>query len=758
MKKTNKILSVFLALLMVISIIPMSSITASAKNITEYNVGDIIEFGSYPQSRVTNSSLISTLNSKSKSWVSYEYYSGTGKYRDGMMQPSNYMKYADVTYNGNRYRAVLFTEYRPVYTGYTTLADNSNQDENGYYINTVYWFKYEPILWRVLDPDEGLVMCESIIDAQAYNNTIYAGYNYAGEQSCFKNKDSDDYANDYATSSIREWLNDEFYNTAFNSEEKSQIQVSTQDNRCYVYEITDSYSKYDSETTYDKIFLLSYDETKNSEYGFSSIGDAEDFDDARLAKGTEYAKCQGLGCEEYDDPELSKYSNCSTWFLRSPSTIPYNALTVTQAGSFYEAHLHAIQGVRPAIKLQIENSSDIYNLGEETYSFANYTDEDSYGHCFGMSMTSAAYHLNLLDIAEVGGNKEDDVYRLSLNSAVKNLICYYQDAQCKYVRQATVAGGRYYKYLTWDVEADWSEVVNYVKNHNYDNTGLLQIVIYKNYDGISGHAVNFLYYKVVDGQERLYAYDNNYPDIETYFYQGSDGRVYQAPRTAYSNGVDTIQLVSVPRYFEVVEDYDFTRYISAEEGNIEVKGSTKYYEIGGDGNARVIYEIPQGIDKATIIPLEDNASFEYLNYEYSFDEINDLTVGSLNLLSIGDVPTSTTFEILEIGFEIQSPSKTEIRYKDGIVLHSNIEGTAPAGSYVEWSWNNSKFDVEKNSDDTLTIISENNGKTTFIATLYSADGEMLATDTVEMTSKAGFFDKIGGFFRSLFGTTKVYEY
>ncbi len=46
---------------------------------------------------------------------------------------------------------------------------------------------------------------------------------------------------------------------------------------------------------------------------------------------------------------------------------------------------------------------------------------------------------------------------------------------------------------------------------------------------------------------------------------------------------------------------------------------------------------------------------------------------------------------------------------------------------------------------------------TFTATLYSADGEVLATDTIEMKSKAGFFDKIGGFFRSLFGTTKIYE-
>lgn len=109
-------------------------------------------------------------------------------------------------------------------------------------------------------------------------------------------------------------------------------------------------------------------------------------------------------------------------------------------------------------------------------------------------------------------------------------------------------------------------------------------------------------------------------------------------------------------------------------------------------------------------------------------------------------------------FSIQTPSRTTIRNKDGIVLHTDVQGNAPAGSYVEWAWNNSKFDVEKNNDGTLTIISENNGKTTFTATLYGADGSVLATDSIEMTSKAGFFDKIGGFFRSLFGSTTIYEY
>ena len=107
-------------------------------------------------------------------------------------------------------------------------------------------------------------------------------------------------------------------------------------------------------------------------------------------------------------------------------------------------------------------------------------------------------------------------------------------------------------------------------------------------------------------------------------------------------------------------------------------------------------------------------------------------------------------------FSIQSPSRTEIRNKDGIILHANVEGNAPNGSYVKWESSNSYFDTSADGSN-LKIIAKNKGYTTFTAILCDADGNELARDSVEMYSKSGFFDKIGGFFRSLFGTTKIYE-
>ena len=109
-------------------------------------------------------------------------------------------------------------------------------------------------------------------------------------------------------------------------------------------------------------------------------------------------------------------------------------------------------------------------------------------------------------------------------------------------------------------------------------------------------------------------------------------------------------------------------------------------------------------------------------------------------------------------FSIKAPSRTTIRNKDGIILHTEITGNRPDGSYVEWTSDNNNFNkTVMNDGDFLKVIANNKGNTTFTATLCDTNGNILATDTVELYSQSGFFDKIGGFFRSIFGTTKIYE-
>lgn len=345
MKKTLKrILSTVLVAVMLIGIAPMGGIDlapkASAKDISSYSVGDIITYGSYPQSKVTDSNLIAKIKAAGEkyAWCDYNYYAGTGTWNDGNMKPvDGMMLYKDIPYGGSKYRAVKINQFRPYCTGYTSSSSNSYQDNNGYYTGNVYYFKYEPLTWQVLDPSEGYVMCNQIIDSQAYQNFVY----YNGSE-YYNSKDCTNYASDWVTSSLRQWLNNDFYNTAFTAEEKEQIGTSHLENKS-TYSST-----YDSADTYDKIFPISYYDAINSAYDFNSSSGY--YDTARQLKGTDYAKCQGLYV--YNDSG-SSYNGNSWWWLRTPGCSSDHACRVNSYGSVY--YIGSLvdrddNGVRPAFK------------------------------------------------------------------------------------------------------------------------------------------------------------------------------------------------------------------------------------------------------------------------------------------------------------------------------------------------------------------------------------------------------------------------
>ena len=293
--------------------------------------------------------------------------------------------------------------------------------------------------------------------------------------------------------------------------------------------------------------------------------------------------------------------------------------------------------------------TDPYNLGDETYSFENYTDsDDPDGHCFGMSMTSAGYMNKILDIKKIGGNDNTPLYSFDPTSIVKKPICYYQAKQGSYRNAATVAGGLFYSKRIHDIDHDWSEVINYVKNHQYDNTGLLQIGLRS---GEDGHAVNFLYYKNVNGQDRIYAYDNNYPTIETYFYRDGNGSIIQKPISTLSGKIDCIALRDIRLYFKAVDSFDSTHVVYMEKDAAKIQGYSFSYMEGSD---YVMYEIPADQKSVTIVPSRNNADFIYMDTEYSFGKISDKTRGQLTFSTL-DENAGTTNERFVI-YEEQSTS------------------------------------------------------------------------------------------------------
>ena len=377
MKKTiKKVVSLLLVTFMVFGSAPLAGFVglelpelnrfgtkAEAATITSYKQGDIIEFGWYPQSEVADVGIISELNSlagDNKLWTSYDYYSGTGRWYDGQMKPGDYMRYKDVVYGSNKYRGVVLDSYRPYYTGEQTTLD-APTDQYGYYIKTIYWFKYEPVKWRVLDPATGMVMSETIIDSQAYNNFVLGAEDDCNPREYYGDREMVYFANNYAKSSIREWLNKDFYNTAFSTTQQRIINhTSLENSSCCCSEYVGSY--YNSETTCDRIYLPSYEDLLNPNYGFSSQEDEKNV--TRIAQGSDYSLCQGL---------LSFHPSGFPWLLRTAGCwcgdeVCYVDM-VGRVGAGNMGVYCTYMGIRPALNFDLTTEifqSDVKDTGKSS--------------------------------------------------------------------------------------------------------------------------------------------------------------------------------------------------------------------------------------------------------------------------------------------------------------------------------------------------------------------------------------------------------
>lgn len=288
-----------------------------------------LTYGSYPQSQVSDSSIISELDntygtplSQSDKWTSYNYYAQSAV--------ADYMYYVDVDNDSDGaydYRGVYFTDYRPINTT-DSLGNSSYQYDNGYYANTTYWFKYEPISWDVLDQGDGQLFITSnvILDSQSY-------YHEMNEQA-FIHNGSSGYANNYELSDIRNWLNDIFYNSAFADNRDSVILTTSVDNS--LASTLDSANPYICDNTNDKVFLLSRYEAH--EYLISN---------ELSISGTGYAKSQGL--------YVAIQNEKGFWGLRTPyPSASYQTRYITNAGNAsYDSINKTSMGVRPSIWINI---------------------------------------------------------------------------------------------------------------------------------------------------------------------------------------------------------------------------------------------------------------------------------------------------------------------------------------------------------------------------------------------------------------------
>ena len=143
-------------------------------------------------------------------------------------------------------------------------------------------YKNSEIEWLVLDKQEDkmLIISKYALDTVPYN---------------------EDYESvTWETCTLRKWLNNDFYNSAFNEEEKTKIKSST-----VTADANPEYNTDPGNDTTDKVFLLSINEVKKY---FSS-------DEARKCVPTDYAIAQGAWTS--DSYKVDGKATC-WWWLRSP--------------------------------------------------------------------------------------------------------------------------------------------------------------------------------------------------------------------------------------------------------------------------------------------------------------------------------------------------------------------------------------------------------------------------------------------------------
>ena len=335
----KKALSILLSILLVFGTVAFS-LTAAAEETPAYAVGDHIQFGTYPQTQVEETEELAAA-AAAATWKSYGYYSGNNKY-DGLMTPGDWMQFADFFCGDEKYRAVTFSSYRPNFTDEPCSGSSCYQYANGYRTNTTYYFKYEPLEWRVLDPATGYIMCEAVIDSQPYQNVIWHPESGSGTD-YYQGVDSTVRANYYPSSSIRAWLNEDFYQTAFTGAQKAIIQTTG-----YSNEAETGYASYGASATNDKITMLSLNDIRNEAYGFVRGSDLYDLasDPAKMTYATDYAKSQGA---------FSLSTGNAEWMLRTPGggAVYTNIVTTYTAAANYRYVNSTHTGSRPACCLSV---------------------------------------------------------------------------------------------------------------------------------------------------------------------------------------------------------------------------------------------------------------------------------------------------------------------------------------------------------------------------------------------------------------------
>lgn len=201
--------------------------------------------------------------------------------------------------------------------------------------NKIYYFNRSPIEWRILEETE---------------ETLFVLSEYCIECKQFHDKNEPAI---WEKSSIRQFLNHDFINTAFNDDEKECILET---------EIINEYNPIgftpNGGATREKVFCLSFREVLNPNYGFESYMMASS---VRQGKNTDYARVMGA----LTNPEMGT----GWWWLRNPGMSPIEGEQVQINGA--GIYLIKMPGMYPVQSGRVDSSGTVFFDGKPINVFGS---------------------------------------------------------------------------------------------------------------------------------------------------------------------------------------------------------------------------------------------------------------------------------------------------------------------------------------------------------------------------------------------------
>lgn len=203
------------------------------------------------------------------------------------------------------------------------------------------YFKWERIKWKVLSNDGStlFVVADKGLDCRENESKIKTWEN----------------------STIRSWLNKDFYSIAFSAKEQEAIIEQNVVNEKNPY-----YPSVDGNTTKDKIYLLSLGEVTNPSYGFCGVGERA---------GERETVCRSVYPSDYTNAvgtELRKKDGSCSWLLRTTGlnqgvyTTVYYGGFVNNYGEFSGNINEAYYALVPALHISL--ASDSWSLRDDRSS------------------------------------------------------------------------------------------------------------------------------------------------------------------------------------------------------------------------------------------------------------------------------------------------------------------------------------------------------------------------------------------------------